>query len=342
MLLPRLIDYYMSNIRSKISLLFVIILGITESISSQTVQNVYATQSGNDILVNYTLDTSSPCEVSLFLSFDNGVRWQSLLTDCTGDIGKNIGGGQKQIKWNVLASREQLVGSGFQFKIKAIGITIFEPEMIFVEGGTFLMGSESGERDEMPIRAVELSSFSIGKYEITQAQWKAIMGNNPSSFSGCDNCPVEFVSWDDVQTFVSKLNHLTGKKYRLPTEAEWEYAARGGKKGLGYVFSGNNDLNSVAWNSSNSLNITHPVGLKMPNELGIYDMTGNVWEWCADWYGNYSSSSLINPRGVVSGKRRVVRGGCWSYYSQNATNSLRFQYRQDNKQSIIGFRLVLS
>jgi formylglycine-generating enzyme required for sulfatase activity len=331
----------MSNIIFKIVLLFASILGFSESISAQTVQNVYATQDGNDILVNYTLVTATPCEVSLLLSSDNGVTWQGILTDCIGDVGKNISGGQKQIKWDVLANQDQLVGKGFQFKIIANGKSEFEPEMVFVEGGIFQMGSETGERDEMPIRAIELSSFSIGKYEVTQAQWTAIMGYNPSSFSGCDNCPVEFVSWVEVQTYVSKLNHLTGKKYRLPTEAEWEYSARGGKKGMGYVFSGSNDLNSVAWNSSNSLNITHPVGLKIPNELGIYDMTGNVWEWCSDWYGNYSSSSLINPRGAVSGKRRVVRGGCWSYYSPNAYNSIRYQYRQDNKQSIIGFRLVL-
>ena len=194
-------------------------------------------------------------------------------------------------------------------------------EMIFVEGGTFQMGSSSGEPFEMPIHIVTLSAFYIGKYEVTQAQWKAVMGSNPSHFKDFEECPVETVSWNDVQDFIRKLNALTGKNYRLPTEAEWEYAAKGGKSSKGYTFSGSNDLNSVAWNTDNSGSKTHMVGGKLANELGIYDMTGNVWEWCSDVYGAYNSYSETNPTGASSGQPRVFRGGSWNavaYYCRTA------------------------
>jgi formylglycine-generating enzyme required for sulfatase activity len=332
----------MSNITSKISLLFVISLGITESISSQSVQNVYATQEGNDILVNYTLETSFPCEVSLLLSYDNGVTWQGPLSDCTGDVGKNISGGQKQIKWNVLASREQLVGNGFQFKIKATGITIFEPEMIFVEGGTFQMGNNSSDSDAIPLHSVQLSSFSMGKYEVTQAQWKAVMGSNPSYFLGCDQCPVENVSWNDVQEFIIKLNHLTGKSFRLPTETEWEYAARGGRQSNGYTWSGSNEYREVAWIKDNSNDQTHAVGIKKSNELGIYDMSGNVWEWCADWYGFYNRYVQTNPKGPSSGDYRIFRGSGWNVSDSICSLSYRGRDYPKLRSHKIGFRLVLS
>ena len=187
--------------------------------------------------------------------------------------------------------------------------------MVYVSGGTFTMGatSEQGsdaDSDEKPTHRVTLSSYYIGKYEVTQAEWRAVMGSNPSNFKG-DNLPVENVSWNDCQTFISKLNSLTGKNFRLPTEAEWEFAARGGNNSRGYKYSGSNDIGSVAWYDGNSGSKTHSVGQKSPNELGLYDMTGNVWEWCQDWYGNYSSSSQTNPTGPVSGSYRVYRGGSW-------------------------------
>ena len=162
--------------------------------------------------------------------------------------------------------------------------------MVFVQGGSFQMGSNNGQSDEKPVHSVTVSDFYIVKYEVTQKEWRDIMGSNPSKWKG-DNLPVEKVSWDDVQTFIKKLNAKTGLNYRLPTEAEWEYAARGGNKSNGYKYSGSNDIGSVAWYASNSGSKTHSVGQKKPNELGIYDMTGNVWEWCNDWYGDYSSSS---------------------------------------------------
>jgi len=185
-------------------------------------------------------------------------------------------------------------------------------EMIFVKGGCFQMGDTFGDGDnhEKPVHEVCVDDFYLGKYEVTQGQWKRIMRNNPSHFSNCgDNCPVEKVSWDDVQDFIRKLNSQSGKNYRLPTEAEWEYAARSGGKSEQYA--GGNDVNAVAWYDGNSVGKTHPAGQKQPNGLGLYDMSGNVWEWCNDWYGSnyYSQSTRNNPEGPSSGTYRVLRAG---------------------------------
>ena len=195
-------------------------------------------------------------------------------------------------------------------------------KMILVEGGSFTMGatSEQGSEavdDEKPTHRVTLSSYYIGETEVTQALWEAVMGSNPSSFKGAD-LPVETVSWEDCQTFVIRLNSLTGQNFRLPTEAEREYAARGGKYSNGYKYSGSNYIGSVAWYNENSGDHTHPVKTKTPNELGIYDMTGNVSEWCFDLYGPYPSSKQTNPTGAASGTLRLCRGGC---YGSTATNS---------------------
>ena len=217
--------------------------------------------------------------------------------------------------------------------------------MIKVQGGTFTMGgtSEQGsdaDEWEQPTHSVTLSDYYIGETEVTQELWKAVMGSNPSSFSGT-NLPVEFVSWNDFQTFITKLNQLTGKKFRLPTEAEWEYAARGGNKSKGYKYAGSNTLSDVAWYEDNSGRTTHPVKQKQANELGLYDMSGNVWEWCLDWYGSYSSSAQTNPTGPSSGSYRVLRGGCWgnsASYCRVAIRSVSFPGYGD---SGFGFRVVL-
>ncbi|MDR0815137.1 MAG: formylglycine-generating enzyme family protein [Bacteroidales bacterium] len=223
----------------------------------------------------------------------------------------------------------------------------YEPEMVYVQGGTFTMGctSEQGNDcygDENPAHQVTLNSYYIGKYEVTQAQWKDVIGSNPSNFKG-DNLPVEQVSWEDVQDFIARLNSLTGKNYRLPTEAEWEYAARGGSQSRNTKYSGAYSVDNAAWYSSNSDSKTHPVGTKQANELGIYDMSGNVWEWCSDWYGNYSSASQTNPRGgATSGSNRVFRGGSWNSDAQYVRVPYRSNTAPDPRSYNLGFRLASS
>ena len=227
-------------------------------------------------------------------------------------------------------------------------------EMVFVEGGTFQMGSD----DEKPVHSVTVSDFYIGKYEVTQGEYKAVMGKNPSSFtSSGNNAPVEQVSWYDAVEYCNKLSEKEGLKkcysgsgesikrdfsangYRLPTEAEWEYAARGGNKSKGYHYSGSNDIGSVAWYNDNSGSKTHSIGSKQANELGIYDMSGNVLEWCCDWYGDYSSSAQINPRGPGSGSYRVGRGGGWFYDARSCSTAYRRISTPASSNLYIGFRL---
>ena len=217
--------------------------------------------------------------------------------------------------------------------------------MIRVDGGTFKMGATKAQDsdaydDESPVHEVTLSTYMMGETEVTQALWKAVMGSNPSNFKGDQN-PVESVSWNDCQEFLKKLNTLTGKTFRLPTEAEWEYAARGGSKSRKTKYSGGSDIGSVAWYDGNSGFKTHPVKGKVPNELGIYDMSGNVWEWCSDWYGVYSSSSLTNPKGASSGSYRVYRGGSWGHDARRCRSTLRHSGTPGSSGSYLGLRLAL-
>ncbi|MBQ8759966.1 MAG: formylglycine-generating enzyme family protein [Bacteroidales bacterium] len=217
--------------------------------------------------------------------------------------------------------------------------------MIAVEGGTFQMGATSEQggdaySNESPVHNVTLSDYYIGETEVTQELWQAVMGSNPSHFSGYPQRPVEYVSWNDCQEFITKLNELTGRNFRLPTEAEWEYAARGGNKSQGYKYSGSNTLGNVAWYDDNSSS-THNVKTKSPNELGIYDMSGNVYEWCQDWYGSYSSSSQTDPTGPSSGSLRVLRGGSWNHYARYCRVSYRDRNNPDYGYDGYGFRLAL-
>ena len=235
-------------------------------------------------------------------------------------------------------------------------IPTHEPEMVFVQGGTFTMGCTSEQGGdcytwEKPAHQVTVSSFNISKYPITQGQWKTIMGttvrdqrdkkNTTHQMRGeGDNYPIYYVSWDEAQEFIRRLNSATGKNYRLPTEAEWEFAARGGTKSKGYKYSGSNNLHNVAWHAGNQDYATRPVGTKIPNELGIYDMSGNVYEWCSDWFGDYSATAKRDPTGPSTGSARAIRGGSW-----NSHKDCRVAYREGITPSVrddgIGFRVVL-
>ena len=244
---------------------------------------------------------------------------------------------------------EVLEGAQPESRNRLIQVGNVRFEMVHVEGGTFRMGAteEQGEDaadDEKPVHRVTLSSYLIGKHEVTQALWEEVMGSNPSENNQGGDYPVECVSWNDCQEFIGKLNARTGMKFRLPTEAEWEYAARGGNRSKGYKYAGSDNLDEAGWYDGNSGNHTHPVGLKKPNELGLYDMSGNVWEWCEDWYGDYTEESQTNPVGPQSGEwgRRVLRGGsCWddAWYCRV---SVRVSSGPGHWYGGFGLRLVLS
>ena len=213
--------------------------------------------------------------------------------------------------------------------------------MVEIKGGTFDMGSNDVEDKEQPVHAVTLENFYLSRYEVTQAQWRAVMGGNPSrANSDCPNCPVDNISWNDAQKFIQQLNQLTGLNYRLPTEAQWEYAARGGNRPHGFTYAGSENLDKVGWYYGNSGSKTHVVGTKgKHNGLGIYDMSGNVWEWCQDWYGEYPSGPLKDPKGPESGVGRVLRGGSWGNYASYCRVVNRNYDRPDYRHDDVGFRL---
>ena len=242
------------------------------------------------------------------------------------------------------ASAQQPVSGDKTFTVGGVSFT-----MKAVAGGTFMMGSTelpSGDVLDVclkwakPVHQVTVNDYYIGETEVTQELWQAVMGNNPSEFKG-SNLPVEYVSWNDCQDFIRKLNAQTGQNFRLPTEAEWEYAARGGNKSRGYKYSGSNNIGDVAWYTDNSSYKTHDVKTKSPNELGLYDMSGNVWEWCQDWYGSYGSSAQTNPTGASSGSRRVYRGGSWSSSARGCRVSYRISYTPGGCGNDLGLRLAL-
>jgi formylglycine-generating enzyme required for sulfatase activity len=220
-------------------------------------------------------------------------------------------------------------------------------EFILIPAGSFIMGAdryfEDAYDEEMPKHRVTLSpSFYLGKCEVTQGEWEAVMGNNPSKNKARNN-PVESVSWKDVQTFISRLNTKEGtNKYRLPTEAEWEYAARAGTKSAYSFGDETRPLGQYAWYQGNSGRQTHPVGQKQPNPWGLYDMHGNVWEWVQDWHGDYPKSAVTDPSGPSSGVYRVLRGGSWDDSARNLRSAYRFSYSPDDRFEFYGFRLARS
>ena len=221
--------------------------------------------------------------------------------------------------------------------------------MIYVQGGTFTMGHKNDKigpgEESTTLHNVTLDSYWIGQTEVTEGLWKAVMGRNPCLYRKGDKCPVEYVSWDDCIAFINKLNDLTGEIFRLPTEAEWEFAACGGNQSHGYRYSGSNNIDDVGWYSLNSGKYTkmqqkHPVAKKQPNELGIYDMSGNVWEWCHDWASEYTSSSQTNPTGPSSGEERILRGGGFLYIDGACSVSNRSSQPPSRRDYNLGLRLA--
>ncbi|MCX7045001.1 MAG: SUMF1/EgtB/PvdO family nonheme iron enzyme [Candidatus Sumerlaeota bacterium] len=231
-------------------------------------------------------------------------------------------------KANPFASYSEDLGGGVTMK------------MIAIKSGTFQMGSNDGSSDEKPVHEVTLDNYWLGETEVTQAQYEAIMGTNPSNFKGANN-PVDQVSWENAMEFCRKLSQKTGKKYSLPTEAQWEYACRAGSSAKYGFGDSESELGDYAWYSSNSGSQTHPVRQKKPNAWGLYDMHGNVWEWCSDWYADsYSSSAITNPVGANQGSARVYRGGGWGLNADDCRSANRFRIDPTSTDSILGFRVV--
>ena len=239
------------------------------------------------------------------------------------------------IHWNGQVTEEQ------QEAIREVAASL-----VRVEGGTFQMGSDSelANDDEQPVHAVTLSSYRIAKFTITQKQWRAIMGQNVTwneNYGIGDNYPATNLNANDVKQFLDKVNQLGELNLRLPTEAEWEYAARGGKNSHGTLYSGSDDADAVVWHQGNAGNRLHPVGSLQPNELGLYDMSGNVWEWCSDYYGDYPAEAQNDPQGPNNGQRKVVRGGSFSYEAAFSRVTQRNSVQPGTRSFALGFRVAM-
>ena len=264
---------------------------------------------------------------------NQNVSWESSDPD-VATVDNGIVAGKTLGKATITVTTED---GKYTAKCYVVVVQPIEPIMVQVDGGTFMMGCQDDEcsDNELPTHEVTLTGFNMAKYPVTQKEWVAIMNNNPSAHKE-DNLPVERVSYDDAQNYIQRLNELTGKNYRLPTEAEWEYAARGGNKSKGYKYSGSDNADEVAWIGG----ITQQVGTKAPNELGIYDMSGNVWEYCSDWYEAYTDAPQTDPQGPNKGSRRVIRGGSFNY----DTTACRVAHRRiptsNTAAANVGFRLV--
>ncbi len=339
----------------------IICLAVLTSIvvHAQTVTNVVAKQVGNTVEITYDLDKAA--DIVLLLSTDGGKYYNGMgVSNVTGDAGKNVSAGHKKIIWNLetFGSDWDIPNARFMvyvdkkekytYKVNGVSFT-----MIVVEGDTFIMGCTSENSGNCynkttPTHNVTLSDYLIGETEVTQGLWKAVMGYNTSNFKLGDNYPVENITWSECQSFVRRLNsllasQLSGKSFALPTEAQWEYAARGGHKvpPYQYKYSGSDIVGSVSWYDNNSENKTHPVKTKAANTLGVYNMSGNVCEWCQDWFDDYSFEHQTNPKGPSSGTWRVSRGGCWGLGESAGRTSNRFGVLPEHRDPQRGFRLVL-
>lgn len=316
------------------------------------VKNTEVRQVGNRGQFTYDLLGDEPeAEVEVTLTIQDR-QYKAADLHLEGDVGKVKTGRGRVIWWNILQDFPRGLDAGVKWRVEAGGKEFKDAatgiEFIRIKGGCYEMGDAFGDGEgvEKPVHNVCVNDFYLGKYEVTQGQWQAVMGSNPSRFKGCGaSCPVENVSWNDAQDFIRRLNGKTGKSYRLPTEAEWEYGARSGGKREKYAGTSNDrELGEYAWYNANSRSRTHPAGQKRSNGMGLHDMTGNVWEWCQDWYGEkyYSDSPRDNPRGPSNGQYRVLRGGAWGGKPQYVRAAYRGRDEPAGRIFDDGFRLSLS
>lgn len=321
------------------------------SLQAQQVSAVSFRIENRQLTIDYTLDQVA--DIRVRLSVDRGRTFGAPVDNLSGDVGKNIQPGQRQIIAYDLRELRDIDSALIAFRVEvddgSIEVCVSDTicfRMMPVVGGVFRMGcvrtSNHYDYDsELPVHDVTVSDFYMAQHEVTQRLWKAVMGENPSYWVS-DSLPVEQVSWNDAQLFIARLSQMTGMRFRLPTEAEWEYAARGGGKSHGYAFPGTDQMpTDYAWYGSNAQGHTHPVGQKLPNELGLFDMAGNVWEWCSDWMGQYDDQPQVNPRGPRQGENRILRGGSINSPSFGCRVSDRSWYLPVNGYRYYGFRLVL-
>jgi formylglycine-generating enzyme required for sulfatase activity len=333
------------------------VVGITEGTTIITVNSAdgYAepdscvvtvyTERG-DVNCDGFVNISDATRLITYLSTGNNTSMNEENADCNNDGLVNISDAIRLISY--LSGNGTLVPKDpTPVETETITVNGVAFEMVKVGGGSFMMGctpeqDSEASNNEAPVHRVTLSTYYIGQTEVTQELWQAVMGSNPSNFTDNPQCPVERVTWDDCQTFVAQLSQLTGKTFRLPTEAEWEFAARGGNKSQGYTYAGSNDLDEIAWFNDNSESATHPVGLKKANELGLYDMTGNVYEWCSDRYGLYPETPETDPVGPETGSSKIYRGGGWQALAKNCRNTRRNYFAPGVVRNYMGLRLVMT
>ncbi|MDY5969565.1 MAG: SUMF1/EgtB/PvdO family nonheme iron enzyme [Bacteroidales bacterium] len=349
----------------KKKLLFAFLCLSTFAGMAQKVSNVSFVRQDKKVVVTYSLDAKA--DIRFQVSTDQGRHWSRYIQNYSGDAGKDVAPGkEKKIMLYDLPELQAvpfvldtLLGISendtmIRFRVEVddgsvdIGVGEVTFRMMQVDGGTFMMGDtrpgalKHTYEASKPVHQVTVDTFYMSQFEVTQRLWMAVMDSNPSLSKSNDSLPVEQVSYNDAQVFIARLSQITGYRFRMPTEAEWEYAARGGRKSKGYVFPGcDGNPGAVAWYGMNSNNHTHPVGRLKPNEVGLYDMAGNVWEWCSDWYGPYTEEPQVNPRGPRSGENRILRGGCMNSPSWGCAVSDRSWYLPDHGYGFHGLRLVL-
>lgn len=332
--------------------------------NAQKVTNVRFERNDKEVTITYSLDKKADIRVAA--SINQGRTYGEWIENFSGDAGKGVAPGEKKIliydlpdlhevPWVIdtltgLCLNDTLISFMVEVDDGSVDIPLgdYRFRMMYVEGGSFTMGCtrpnaiKHSYEESFPTHKVTVDTFYMSRYEVTQKMWNTVMGTNPSRWQYSDSLPVEQVSYNEVQVFIARLSQMTGYRFRLPTEAEWEFAARGGVRSKGHAFPGcDGNPGPVAWYGMNSSNVTHPVGRLQPNELGLYDMAGNVWEWCSDWYSDYTSEAQNNPRGPKHGENRILRGGCLNSPSWGCAVFDRSWYVPDYGYGFHGFRLVL-